>query len=186
MGRGDWYRFDTKPRAEDCLGLCVNYMNRCGLLDEGMEGRLWWTRHGSEIAAIGYRTAGGVLTLDYAFRDEPVTIPVRLTYTTPNYGGRRPWFVCPLAVGDVPCGRRVGKLYGRGRLFGCRHCHDLSYESAQEAHAGERLFAACGLDPRGAKWMEQDARDRERERHRRLHREQRAERAARRRRAGGG
>jgi hypothetical protein len=38
---------------------------------------------------------------------EYVEQPVRLTYTEPNYGGERAWFVCPV----VSCGRKVAILY---------------------------------------------------------------------------
>ena len=55
--------------------------------------------------------------------------------TSPTYGGRRWWWLCPLnhrARGA--CNRRVGKLYlpSGASYFGCRHCYELSYTSAQE------------------------------------------------------
>jgi hypothetical protein len=34
----------------------------------------------------------------------------------------------------VSCGRRVAKLYLKGRYFLCQHCHNLAYLSQQEAH----------------------------------------------------
>ena len=60
---------------------------------------------------------------------EPVEEPVELTWTPCNYGGKRPWFICP-ATG---CGRRVAVIYGAGRYFACRHCYDLTYASQQES-----------------------------------------------------
>ena len=54
--------------------------------------------------------------------------PVSLEWTPCNFGGERPWFVCP---GDR-CGRRVAILYGPGKYFLCRHCYDLRYESQRE------------------------------------------------------
>ena len=54
--------------------------------------------------------------------------PVSLDWTACNFGGERPWFICP----DVRCGRRVAVLYGPGRYFLCRHCYDLVYESQRE------------------------------------------------------
>lgn len=61
---------------------------------------------------------------------------VNLVSTPCNYGGVRWWFQCP------GCFRRVGKLYhprGYGaRYFQCRHCYDLTYTSAQEAHQFDR------------------------------------------------
>ena len=49
-----------------------------------------------------------------------------LTWTRCNYGGRRPWFICP------GCGARVAVLYGGSSLFACRLCYDLVYESQRE------------------------------------------------------
>ncbi len=54
---------------------------------------------------------------------------VQLTTTSCNYGGNRYWFICPLTVNGNYCGRRVGTLYKAGDYFGCRHCHNLTYES---------------------------------------------------------
>lgn len=59
---------------------------------------------------------------------EDVREPVSLEWTPCNFGGKRPWFVCP---GDR-CGRRVAILYGPGKYFLCRHCYDLRYESQRE------------------------------------------------------
>jgi hypothetical protein len=54
--------------------------------------------------------------------------PVSLEWTACNFGGERPWFVCP----GEGCGRRVALLYGPGRYFLCRCCYDLVYESQRE------------------------------------------------------
>lgn len=50
---------------------------------------------------------------------------VRLTWTVPHYGGRRPWFRCPACAG------RVAKLYAGERLA-CRNCAGLVYPSQNE------------------------------------------------------
>ena len=44
---------------------------------------------------------------------------------------QRRWFRCPLSGEHGTCNRRANTLYlPRGGLaFGCRHCHDLTYES---------------------------------------------------------
>jgi hypothetical protein len=59
---------------------------------------------------------------------EDVREPVELAWTACNFGGERPWFICP----GAGCGRRVAVLYGPGRYFLCRRCYDLSYESQRE------------------------------------------------------
>ena len=54
---------------------------------------------------------------------------IGLSWTRCNYGGERPWFLCP----TWGCGRRVRKLYTRdGIYFRCRRCLDLRYASQYE------------------------------------------------------
>jgi hypothetical protein len=64
--------------------------------------------------------------------------PVPLTWTACNFGGERPWFICP----GARCGRRVAILYGPGRYFLCRHCYDLRYESQREDKTHRALMRA--------------------------------------------
>ena len=59
---------------------------------------------------------------------EDVSEPVPLSWTACNFGGERPWFICP----GAGCGRRVAVLYGPRRYFLCRHCYELVYESQWE------------------------------------------------------
>ncbi|MBP6858063.1 MAG: hypothetical protein KBC11_02655 [Candidatus Pacebacteria bacterium] len=54
---------------------------------------------------------------------------ISLTTTSCYFGGFRYWFKCPISNDGIPCGRRVGVLYKDGDYFGCRHCHNLTYES---------------------------------------------------------
>lgn len=51
---------------------------------------------------------------------------IALDWTPCQFGGHRPWFVCPR------CGRRVGALFGWGSDIGCRQCFGLPYESQRE------------------------------------------------------
>jgi len=54
--------------------------------------------------------------------------PVTLEWTSCNFGGNRPWFICP----NAGCDRRVAVLHAAGKWFPCRHCYDLSYERQRE------------------------------------------------------
>ena len=65
---------------------------------------------------------------------------VGLTSTACNYGNKRWWFVCPLKIDGVSCGRRVGVLYKNGDYFGCRHCHDLTYQSKKESRSSKNYY----------------------------------------------
>jgi hypothetical protein len=102
-----------------------------------------WYRDASrqeQTSAIGYEVntleQPPWLRLTYTFTEKKDALDyhVQLVTTWPRFGGLRWWFVCPLVVGGRPCDRRVGKLYlpPRARYFGCRHCHRLTYRSAQE------------------------------------------------------
>ena len=76
-----------------------------------------------------------------------VELDLELTYTYPNYGGRRWWFRCPLVreKGGV-CGKRVAKLWlppGQ-RYFGCSECHELTYKCSLECHDLDGLFSMMG------------------------------------------
>jgi hypothetical protein len=96
-------------------------------------------RTGEVLSTVGYQAEArdpeyAAMRLVYAIRatGERLDYWVSLATTRPRFGGVRWWIVCPLVRKGVPCGRRVGKLYLRGRYFGCRHCHELTYRSAQQ------------------------------------------------------
>jgi len=92
---------------------------------------------------------GPILTLTYTLDGSPSAgaSEERLGFLTTkaNFGGVRWWFACPLGVEGERCNDRVAKLYlpPQGRKFGCRKCHDLTYESSQESHAYDGLAALC-------------------------------------------
>jgi hypothetical protein len=132
LGSGNRYRFDKKTTTEECRSLDVRRLHREGLLKSGNLFSWRWSRAGQEVASIGAFAYQDKLVLYYRSKFsgewEDVKEPVSLEWTTCNFGGERPWFVCP---GDR-CARRVAKLYGPGKHFLCRHCYDLRYESQRE------------------------------------------------------
>lgn len=127
------YRWSSKNTVDGLKSLNVNWLNRNGYLTPGRWSSVRWTRGGEECGDIGLRAESGRLVLVYRSRSydndwEDVEEPVWLTWAPCNYGGRRPWFLCP----GSGCGRRVGKLYVAGKYFLCRHCYDLAYQSQRE------------------------------------------------------
>ena len=142
--RSGWGR-DT---VDACLSLDVNELHREGCLRPGCAGGSQWTRDGDRVANIDLRATANRLVLSYRYQlnggewmvvDEPVSI-VRVPC---RFGGSRPYFRCPGVVNNVPCGRRVAKLYLAGRLFLCRHCNSLTYASRNEGtwdRAVRRVF----------------------------------------------
>lgn len=153
-GSGTWHRFDTKTTTGECHSVDVRYLHRRGLLESGWWFSLRWSRAGRETGSI----RGGVegkgrserVILLYRHRPGPggtwedVREPVSLTWTACNFGGERPWFVCP----GAGCGRRVAILYGPGRYFLCRYCYDLVYESQRENGMYRALHKAQAIRER--------------------------------------
>lgn len=138
VGSGSWYRYGTKYTVESFNQLDVNRLHRQELLEPGCVGSINWSRGENSLGSIGFEVEEGCLILDYRHRRnssekwEEVRYPVRLSWTPCNFGGARPWFICPGVVNGRFCSRRVGKLYSRGKYFLCRHCHDLTYSSRQD------------------------------------------------------
>jgi hypothetical protein len=118
---------------------------REGILQSGVwqSGRWAWFRdkmRTEQTSSISYevntRDGSSWVRLFYTFKEskDAIDYRIRLVTTQPRFGGLRWWFICPPNVNGRSCGRRVGKLYlpPRSRYFCCRHCHELTYTSAQE------------------------------------------------------
>ncbi|MBP3954415.1 hypothetical protein J8F10_03810 [Gemmata sp. G18] len=144
------YRGSKKRVVESCDALDTADLKRWGMLVRGTDraGVLDWRRGGEEkpSSSVAYVLAAGaengVLRLQYQIGPpaESLDYAIRLVTTGCHLGGVRWWFICPLVRDGVACGRRVRKLYRRGKYFGCRHCHSLAYRSTQESDS--RVYAA--------------------------------------------
>jgi hypothetical protein len=126
-----------RATVEACRSIDVNRLHRDGCLDSGWRGGWLWTRDGEKVASITLRTEADRLRLSYRVRLgggewEDVEESVGIVRVPCRFGGTRPYFICPGVVNGVFCGRRVGKLYGSGRYFLCRHCYGLAYRSQHE------------------------------------------------------
>jgi hypothetical protein len=133
--------------VEACLTLDANRWMREGILTPRscLTGAWRWTYGNGRECSVAYEAntlcqCRPFVRLWYSW-SQPATqeegsedYRVSLTTTAPWFGGQRWWFVCPLVIDGRPCERRVGRLYlpPGGRYFGCRHCHRLTYRSAQE------------------------------------------------------
>jgi hypothetical protein len=156
VGSGNWYRFDKKTTTGECHGVDVRYLNRHGLLKPGGGFSLRWSRGERETGSIGGSVEGHLrlrperVILSYRYRSgqrsewEDVQEPVSLDWSACNFGGERPWFVCP----GAGCGRRVTVLYGPGRYFLCRHCYELVYESQRVSSMDRALRKAQAVRER--------------------------------------
>jgi hypothetical protein len=110
------------------------------LLQPGGQLNLSWSRGSSitikiedEGVRLFYKTRGRG-TDDWKSND----YPIGLTWTACNYGGRRPWWICP----TNGCGRRVAVLFSCP-LFACRHCQQLAYRSQRDTQE-DRAYRKAG------------------------------------------
>lgn len=134
-GRGQQY---GKRTTDGMLRLDIGQLQRAGRLWAGDTFSWKWTwglvEPSSSTISIHVETDRVVLSYqNQSGLDEkwhPMEYPVYLDWTTPHYGGRRPWFLCPASG----CGQRVAVLYG-GRFFACRQCQGLVYKSQREPAA---------------------------------------------------
>jgi hypothetical protein len=96
------------------------------------------TRGDEPFGSISVWTELGVVILSFRWRGwgesewKSIEQRVPITWSTCHFGGLRPWFRCAVHSNGRYCGRRVAKLYAVGKLFACRHCCGLAYESQQE------------------------------------------------------
>ncbi|WP_108839451.1 hypothetical protein [Tateyamaria sp. Alg231-49] len=132
IGSGRHWHWNTKSTTADYRSIDVRRWAREGLLTPGQRTSWKWSIEGEKVAGIDVRADQGLVRLiyrsgDYGDEWESHDYPVRLLSQPCHYGGHRVWFACPAQE----CGRRVAKLYG-GRIFACRHCHQLAYPSQRE------------------------------------------------------
>ena len=113
--------------------LDIRYLRQHGMLTPGRSFSLNWSRMGEVVGSLGVQVEFDRIILNYRHQRygedwKSYEYPIFLDHTPCHYGGTRSWFVCPSSI----CSRRVAVLHG-GRLFACRHCHQLVYESQREA-----------------------------------------------------
>jgi len=134
IGSGRRWHFHANKTIEEFRSLDVRRLQRDGYLKPNLSFGWQWSRNGERVAWINVRTDFDRIVLDYRHRSngkewKDESYPVLLQWTLCNFGGKRPWFICPVSG----CGRRVAILYG-GRIFACRHCHQLAYPSQRETY----------------------------------------------------
>ena len=144
MGRGRW---TTRLTVEQSYALDIGQLVRAGVFDadpRSLCAFTWNDSAGMPISSVTFRVfpdRTGALAVHF-YHPVPTTPSrpgwiqqqiVQITTTKCNFGGVRRWFRCSLIRDGYPCKRRVRVLYSTpvDRLFGCRECHNLTYESTQ-------------------------------------------------------
>lgn len=148
MGGYNSGRYGGRPTADASRKIDIAWMIKTERAIPGClcTGGLSWSRGDEPAGSIGYEAdmrdpEFAELHLIYSRGSgegrENVRQTVRLTYTQPNYGGRRWWMICPYR------GDRVGKLYmpSGGDRFAGRKAWRLGYQIQRVAHR-DRPFEA--------------------------------------------
>ena len=164
MGR---WSYSSRNTVEDCLTLSIFSLRQDNVLWAGcLWTSTWKNRLGEERSSIGGATETGPdadlrIRLTYTQTDrisckvkEELEYTIDLTETPCNFGNKRYWFLCPVSN----CGRRVGKLYlpPRAKLFGCRMCYDLTYQSCRDSNTKfARLLKLGGGRKHWEKWLKE-------------------------------
>lgn len=151
----------------DYRRLDVRALQRAGVLRPGyVGGWAWWGPNGEKRADIRVEAHPEFVRLRYSATPHRAerrdyVYAVHLSWTDCHYGGKRPWFICPV------CGRRVAILYG-GAQFVCRHCRELAYPVQRETDTdriirradairkrlgwGAGILNPTGWKPKGMHW----------------------------------
>ena len=117
--------------TDDYVRLDVRWLKRQGYLRPGWAGTVNWSRRGERFAFINISASQNQLTLRYRTRRpgyewQEMEYPVSVEWMPCPFGGSRAWLLCP------QCQRRAAILYG-AKIFNCRRCLRLVYESQREA-----------------------------------------------------
>jgi len=153
FGSGDWADVMTrKVNTGLCRTLSVKTLKKMGVFDVDRVGEVfsirWVNGFGEDagmvsiIPQVSVGGNGNKTSLRVDIGGFVTGQDISLTATPCHYGGVRHWFLCPAVVDGVLCENRVGMLYlpPGGKIFGCRHCYGLTYESCQQSHKYDRVM----------------------------------------------
>ncbi len=127
------------PVTADKQSIDIRQLDRDGLLDAGLSFSIVWKTGERRRASIRMDVETGKVMLGYRAemsngRSTRFEYPVMLNRTECNFGGSRPWFICPC------CKRRIAVLYlGGNSRFACRRCSKLAYRSQRETEDDRAL-----------------------------------------------
>ena len=139
-GSGTYYRWNKKATTKELIQIDVRQWNQ-RLSRPGFSFSGSWSKGETERFRVSIEGAGGSLMLQYSLESlwhppKKGEAVVRLAFTPCNFGGERPWFLCP----NTSCGRRIAKLYFGSMGFLCRNCYQLAYPSQQWAPEDRALY----------------------------------------------
>ena len=134
----------AKQTCEELKRIPVSFLKEKNYLKASwIGGEMSWSVRGNSTGSISIDVdpENTRLRCHYTYHGDSGDIPrdynVPLDSTPCYFGGRRYWFRCPMNRYGSACNRRVGVLYSRSGMFGCRRCQDAAYESQQDTHTGK-------------------------------------------------
>ncbi|MHC5181469.1 MAG: hypothetical protein ACYSOW_06330 [Planctomycetota bacterium] len=160
FGSGAWADVMTRKVTTGlCRTLSVKRLKKMGVFDDDSSGEVflirWVNELGDDAGMVTITPQAGGNGNKRSLRVEMgacvtgggsfVTVTgqdIQITTTPCFYGGVRNWFQCPAVVDGVLCENRVGMLYlpPAAKVFGCRQCYGLTYESCQQSHKYDRVL----------------------------------------------
>lgn len=157
MGRNS---YSDRLTVEECTAVSMKRFKDCGYLrGGGRYGRMKWERYGRTIKSLDFKVSmkyKGAESIRFMYtitdritsQKKDFDYKVLLDWTPCYFGGRRWWFLCPLAGKDGwPCNNRVGSLYlADGGYLGCRHCFNLTYQSCKDSHRFDLIYKKVNLN----------------------------------------
>ena len=129
-----WNGTVTRTETDPLLQLDIAQLKHGGALEPGAAIAYTWSSRGQVTGQLlsVMQTGRLVLTLYYRYRRwnqdawTSVEDDIEVDTTPCNFGGSRPWLVCP------KCRSRRGVLFCLDGYFRCRTCHNLAYSSTRE------------------------------------------------------
>lgn len=130
LGSGGW-NLKHRDTLEGNRRISADYLRKNRCLEPGTLSSITWTSDDGDVNSIRVSSEAGRVRLIYRYRInggewQPVEQSIGMVSVPCHYGGERTIFLCP------QCGSRRKYLYGAGKLFLCRACHDLTYASQRE------------------------------------------------------
>jgi len=128
--------YNPQLEADFVKQLRISLLKKEGYLNRSMAGIIRWGE-GDETSSLRLESHMDeyhpYFRLFYAQIDtkgnrQAFDYKIFLHKTPCNYGGYRYWFMCPLPRSGMTCGRLSAVLYKAGNYFGCRRCHNLTYQ----------------------------------------------------------
>ncbi len=142
IGSGRHYCWDIKNTTDSYRIIDIRDWHRQKLFIPNQSFIAKWAHNNETALSIRVDTEPQRIMLSYHYQKSnndrvELNYPIYLSWTSCHYGNKRLWFLCPIKG----CGKRVAILY-EGKIFGCRRCCQLVYQSQREDVAYRALRRA--------------------------------------------